>query len=326
MQSSDYFSHKPRSFLARADYDVKQDLPHQRGRRPTRLVGYQTPVLQTAPKASGTRIPRTRTLIRLLILSLVASFAVLGWRCESFGCTGRGGGSIVRYSRLRGGGSVVAGWNDQGGMDLSSIWGNPGWTGEEQGAEQEGESVAEVENGDDRAEDVGAEWRPVGELDEGAYREEENREGLEWRGESVERGVKQLAEWDNEGMLGEGSDHVTDDAEQMSGSVPEEVEQADSKEQGQEQEKGVVNEGEIEEAYEAHDSSRPVMAFDGPVGELTGPVPGLVEAIAAYAMAHQEAGRKAQEDSIENPEKPSLTNAFSSGVKKFKDSWIRSVT
>ncbi|KAF3037918.1 hypothetical protein E8E12_001892 [Didymella heteroderae] len=148
--SPDYFSHKPRSFLSlHTDFDEKlaaspQTPSHDRGRRQPRLVGYDQPALNAIP-APGPRVPRSRTLLRLLILIAVLVLVSFGWRCEAVGCKGRGGGALVgdyigSTSSYVGGGSVVAGWGSPEGMNLSKIWDRPSWGGERQGGEKGQES------------------------------------------------------------------------------------------------------------------------------------------------------------------------------------------
>ncbi|KAF3048940.1 hypothetical protein E8E11_003747 [Didymella keratinophila] len=170
--SPDYFSHKPRSFLSiHTDFDEKlaatpQTPSHdrERGRRQSRLVGYDQPSLTAA--APGPRVPRSRTLLRLLVLIAVLSLVSLGWRCEAVGCKGRGGGALVgdyigSSSPHVGGGSVVAGWGTPEGMDLSRIWDRPSWDGERQGGEKgQGSSTLDAYKDDLRDEEgelVGAE-------------------------------------------------------------------------------------------------------------------------------------------------------------------------
>lgn len=156
--SPDYFSHKPRSFLSlHTDFDEKlaaaqtpSSPSHDRGRRQSRLVGYDQPSLSVVP--SSPRVPRSRTLIRLLLLLIFLGLVSLGWRCEAVGCKGRGGGALVGdyigSSGYVGGGSVVAGWGSPEGMDLSKIWDRPSWGGEGQGGEGEGSDGVRDEEGE----------------------------------------------------------------------------------------------------------------------------------------------------------------------------------
>ncbi|KAL1648594.1 hypothetical protein SLS61_006918 [Didymella pomorum] len=206
--SPDYFSHKPRSFLSiHTDFDEKlaasQTPSHDRdrGRRTSRLVGYEQPSPGAAP---GPRVPRSRTLLRLLLLIAVLLLVSLGWRCEAVGCKGRGGGALVgdyiSSSSYVGGGSVVAGWGTPEGMDLSGIWDRPSWGGERQGQEKaQGSSTLDAFRDDLRDEE--------GEL---VGTEEGNEQVVEWDDEGGEFGAgegdagEQVQEGEaNEGQQGE---------------------------------------------------------------------------------------------------------------------------
>ena len=207
--SPDYFSHKPRSFLSiHTDFDEKlaasQTSSHdrERGRRQPRLVGYDQPSPAAAP---GPRVPRSRTLLRLLLLIAVLLLVSLGWRCEAVGCKGRGGGALVgdyigANSPHVGGGSVVAGWGTAEGMDLNGIWDRPSWGGEMQGEEKaQGSSTLDALKDDLRDEE--------GEL---VGAEEGNGQVVEWDDEDGEFGAgegdagEQVQEGEaNEGQQGE---------------------------------------------------------------------------------------------------------------------------
>lgn len=167
--SSDYFSHKPRSFLSHhTDYDEKppnsptKPYTPSRGRHPSRAIAYAQPSPSLSSSTVGgvgrLRAPLRGTMLRLLLLCAVLGLAVLGWRCESVGCRGRGGGGLV--GGYVGGGSVVAGWGGPGmpevvkgwgtseGVDLSAYWGAaaPAFSGlsEGDGDGEDGEGEGEL--------------------------------------------------------------------------------------------------------------------------------------------------------------------------------------
>lgn len=264
--SPDYFSHKPRSFLSvHTDFDEKlaaaPQTPSQdrdRARR-ARLVGYSQPASVPAPP----RVPRSRTLLRLLFLVVILVLVSLGWRCEAVGCKGRGGGALVgEYigsAGYVGGGSVVAGWGTPEGVDLSKIWDRPSWGGERQGGEK---------------------GRASSTLD--AFEESEGGDGVrDEEGELVgEDGSEEIVEWD-------------DDEREFGGEQGGEGETGGGQQVQEQGEKGEANgeqQGEIEyELYEA-----PVMAtIDGPVDEATD---GAVEDGAVAAVAQPDAESDAQPD------------------------------
>ncbi|OSS52408.1 hypothetical protein B5807_01958 [Epicoccum nigrum] len=164
--SSDYFNHKPRSFLSlHTNYDVKLTPNHgevgqppytpSRGRRTSRAMAYAqpSPSLNSSTVGAGRpRAPLRRTLLRVSLLCALLLLAGLGWCCESVGCSGRGGGGLV--GSYVGGGSVVVGWGaaevpevvkgwgTAEGMDLSAYWGAPASIEENvEGGEEVGEEA-----------------------------------------------------------------------------------------------------------------------------------------------------------------------------------------
>lgn len=263
--SPDYFSHKPRSFLSvHTDFDEKlaalpQTPSHdrERGRRQPRLVGYNQNALTAVP-ATGPRVPRSRTLLRLLVLIAVLVLVSLGWRCEAVGCKGRGGGALVgdyigSSSSYVGGGSVVAGWGTPEGMDLSKIWDRPSWGGERQGGE-----------------------KGVGSSTLDAFKDDETKDGVrDEEGELVGfAGVNDdgVVEWDNEDKefgTGEG-----DAGEQSQGGEADEGQQ-----------------GEVE--YELYETPL-VATIDGPVSEIPSSTVSDVENGANAAVTQADAVSDAQ--------------------------------
>lgn len=298
-QSSDYFSHKPRSFLSlHTDFDEKLASSPQtpdgnsgdrdRGRRQSRLVGYDQPILNGVP-TPGPRVPRSRTLIRLLLLLSILGLVSVGWRCEAVGCKGRGGGALV--GDYVGGGSVVAGWGTPEGMDLSAIWDRPSWGGERQGGEkEEGSSTLDTFRDED------------GEALDGFRDEEGELVGFAGLNDDEE------VEWDDEDgefRVGEVDDG---DGEQMGGEEP-------VPELGQQGE-AVVEQDEVEnELYEV-----PLVEdITGPVGEMTGPVNSAVEDAATDAVAQQDA---VSEQSVAQQEDHQVSESASLAQK---GSWLGSM-
>ncbi|KAF3002654.1 hypothetical protein E8E13_009430 [Curvularia kusanoi] len=196
--SSDYFSHKPRSFLSHhTDFDEKLStgggpstptIP--RGR--TRQVAYTqpSPSLPSSPP-SRPRVPLRRTLLRLFLLLSLISVATLTWRCESVGCKSRGGGALV--GDYIGGGSVlplempgvIKGWGTPEGVDLSNI---PGWG--------KLPDVWESQSWGGERQKVGQEGKDSGSSTLDAFKGREG-EGDAGQGELVEA-VKGEVQWDNE--------------------------------------------------------------------------------------------------------------------------------
>ena len=316
LASSDYFSHRSRSFLsAQTNFGEKFHVspsPNaiyttpQRGRTASRAVGYSQPILQVVPNERP-RIPRTRTIVRLLLLCTLVGLATLGWRCESMGCKGRGGGALV--GDYVGGGSVIQG------VDLSRIWEKPSWGGERQdGWTEEGSSTL------DAFRHFNAKGELVG-MDE----------GVEWDDEDGDFGY---VGWD-ESMGSEGADgeEVWDDG---SKTLVEECSQGEGEEQQERsrapevvQEQGATAaEEKPEESYEAYNPPS-AEAIVGLVGETTGPAERAVESIAAGAVAPQNAESDmqslTQKDDGPIGESASLTHGLSSGIKELEGSWLGAV-
>lgn len=294
--SPDYFSHKPRSFLSiHTDFDEKlaaspQSPSHdrERGRRQSRLVGYDQPTF-AATSTSGPRVPRSRTLLRLLVVVVVLILVSLGWRCEAVGCKGRGGGALVGdyigSSSHVGGGSVVAGWGTPEGMDLSGIWDRPTWGGERQGGEKE-----------------------VGSSTLDAFKEDETKDEVrDEEGELV-------------GFVGVSDDGVVewDDDEQDFG-----VGEIDAEKEVQDGETNEEQQGEVE--YELYEAPKAATVDDETVSETTSSIEGDVEngavendAVATVPQpdAVSDAQPDAQQDEHQAPESTTLAQ---------KGSWLGSV-
>ncbi|KAF1924764.1 uncharacterized protein M421DRAFT_8422 [Didymella exigua CBS 183.55] len=286
--SPDYFSHKPRSFLSlHTDFDEKlaaaqsPSPSHDRGRRQSRLVGYDQPthtVVSPSP-----RVPRSRTLIRFLVLLIILGLVSLGWRCEAVGCKGRGGGALVgeniASSRYIGGGSVVAGWGTPEGMDLSQIWDRPSWGGERQGADKkEGGSTT-----------LGAFKDEGGEALYG-FRDEEG----ELVGPAGVNGDG-FVQWDDE------------DRQFGAGELDAGGEQTQEGEATEEQR------GEVE--YELYKAPL-VGTIDGPVGEMTGPAEGDVKDGAVNTLAQPDAVSDTQPEAQQDDHQ-----AYESATLARKGSW-----
>ncbi|KZM20243.1 hypothetical protein ST47_g8567 [Ascochyta rabiei] len=297
---ADYFSHKPRSFLPRhTDRDEKLAAPtssletQHRGRRPWRLLGYctpaQTPALHDSAISSsmlssvcagigGPRVPRTRTLVRLLALGALAFFATLGWRCEAVGCKGRAGGALV--GEFVGGGSVVDGW-DRGRW---SSWG--------------GESV----------DGVAAVFASAGEgQDEEGEGETENGELVEWDDEEGGFGNEDVSDWDK--VEDEDEDEDEDEVEyedEVEDEVEDKVEDKNQdkvKDESKLKTENVQPEDVQPDPVPQPQNSPQPPTPTGPVGELTGPIPSAAPATTAQAAA-AAAATAAQEALPEEATKP----------------------
>ena len=254
---ADYFTHHPRSFLsAHTDFDEKlssPSTPPQRGRAPTRLLGYEQPIFQVVPN-DRPRVPRTRTLVRFLLLCTLALLCTLGWRCESVGCSGRGGGGLV-------GGDYVGGGSVTQGVDLSRIWDKESWGGERQdGSQGEGSSTLDA-------------FRHIDE--EGELVE---MEGVE--GDNEEEGTGEVG-WDESMDADEGEGGGSESGDESKEGEDEEEPEAQTTSQD---EGATVAEEKPEESHGAYESTSDE-AVGGPVGEMTGPGKGGVEAVAADADA-----------------------------------------
>lgn len=280
--SSDYFSHKPRSFLSKhTDFDEKlaaspnpNNLPYtpDRGRRQTRLVAYDQPVLQVVPGVRP-RAPLRRTLIRLFALCTIIVLATLGWRCESVGCKGRGGGALV--GDYIGGGSVVAGWGTPEGMDLSKIWDTPSWGGERQGGEQKDKGSSTLD----------------------ALRDEEG-ELVGFKG-TDEQG---LVVWDDEEkMFGSGENAGVAEGAGGEGIVGEAVQV-----EGVAQQEQVLQIGDASEGGISAEAPQPaaIELVSSAMDETTGPVEGLVEAVAVEANAQQADNAAVQAIALQDSNAP----------------------
>ncbi|KAJ4987632.1 hypothetical protein SVAN01_06945 [Stagonosporopsis vannaccii] len=189
----DYFTHAPRSILytynpnpatpssppESASVPVSAPAP----RKPSRLLGYDQPVLNKVAVTPDRdrdrpRAPLRQTLRRVGLLCALLALAALGWRCESVGCKGRGGGGLVGDygGDYVGGGSVV---------DLSQIWERPSWgevvvdeEGEAVGIESEGGYSGELVGIDDvQLEEGAGAGAGMGEAED---REAEAKVDVEW--------------------------------------------------------------------------------------------------------------------------------------------------
>lgn len=187
-----------------------------------------------------------------------------------------------------GGGSVVAGWGSPEGMDLSAIWDAPSWGGERQGGEKDAGSSTLDAFRDEEGELVG--FGGVDGTGEVVWEDEEREFGdaiQEGDAESEpEQGEEEVAAMGDEDVIAKGDD--------------QEVREEPPSEEAQDEA------ASTSDASAEAPNAQAVALIDGPIGAMSDPIDGAVEAVIAQDSNAESIPAPAQEAGNASTDKAAL--------------------